>query len=716
MECLTDEILLMIFKHLHTDEITVISQVNKRFCNVARDVSLYRTLSFKNKLLLSAKYIHTLMHRYKEQMLSLSLMECFWIPSNSLKLALESCCNLRELYLTGSNLQFSALELIINNNPYLTKLAWSVPDKYSLVPLIHPTTGLPTQTYHQTQKMFKRLTSIMLRFNSLPSFEHFLPIFDSNEILVNELGLEYFSDHSSCFNTIGNSYFLYIKSEEKFLVRLRDAVIVNRYLHFNLIVMDFIIQTVREAADTGSLTALIAPGTSNSFCWNYIKSVFKTISFKKIDLSYCILGKEQMAWLSNLKQLKHLNLSNVSLFKLNLMKVVALNNPMLVSLNLSSCHDWIEKDLHGLEALALHCRHLKELNLSSLHIHSVNTDVNKLCQTVSKIKTLKALAIPACGLVNNMFPNTDDKNETLHRMSTSKSVSSLVLTTGFSPHCTPSKLLKLETSESGSYYTRNTRLSLEDENLVCQSGCGLDFIVEYCVQIEELEVVDTGFNSAFGGMNSQKDQYFCPPTFYLKDKVFFSICKLQSLRKLTLAGLSGVGMFSSLCQITGSCCLLEELSIAHCGQSGHSGSLSSLRQAVLNCKRLKKFRLDQPYFHLKENILEAFHSCKNLQLLCLISKNGKIPKKVEHYVNLFYQCQNLVGFFLFSGASASDSKKIHTELNHLFGKARRSSCITVLSYLNSLTEEGLKKVPYIYLRDVIKFESYVASCKTQTIP
>ena len=42
MECLTDEILLMIFKHLYTDEIAVISQVNKRFHNVARDASLYR--------------------------------------------------------------------------------------------------------------------------------------------------------------------------------------------------------------------------------------------------------------------------------------------------------------------------------------------------------------------------------------------------------------------------------------------------------------------------------------------------------------------------------------------------------------------------------------------------------------------------------------------------------------------------------------------------
>ena len=140
----------------------------------------------------------------------------------------------------------------------------------------------------------------------------------------------------------------------------------------------------------------------------------------------------------------------------------------------------------------------------------MNTDTNKLCQTVSKIKTLKALAIPACGLVNNMFPNSVEKNETLTRMSTSKSVSSLVLASDFSAQLlsSPNKVFKLDSPESGSYYTRNTRLSLEDEAVVCQSGSGLDFIVEFCTQLEELEVVDTGFNSAFGGMNSQKDQYF----------------------------------------------------------------------------------------------------------------------------------------------------------------------------------------------------------------
>ena len=46
-----------------------------------------------------------------------------------------------------------------------------------------------------------------------------------------------------------------------------------------------------------------------------------------------------------------------------------------------------------------------------------------------------------------------------------------------------------------------------------------------------------------------------------------------------------------------------------------------------------------------------------------------------------------------------------------YGKSRPSLCVTILPYFNALTEEGLKQVPYVYLRDVIRFESHVASCK-----
>ena len=51
-----------------------------------------------------------------------------------------------------------------------------------------------------------------------------------------------------------------------------------------------------------------------------------------------------------------------------------------------------------------------------------------------------------------------------------------------------------------------------------------------------------------------------------------------------------MGSFSTLTDITASCQHLEYLSIAHVGQQGHAGSLSYLKQALQNCKKLVTFR------------------------------------------------------------------------------------------------------------------------------
>lgn len=698
MESVTDEILLLICGFLNTEDLISISQVNKRFHNISHDPTLNRRIEIHNNLHVSSTILHRRCNQYANHLHTLIFKDCFWIPSYQIVAALQRCTKLKILFLTGCKLSMAGLVKISTSNPNLQKLGWSIPST-NISTELRKNEKL-TPLFHDIQSVFKKLSSLILRFETLASFEQFLPLFDSKEIFVEEFGLEYLSDRSSSYFTIGNTYSVHVKCREKFQLCLSHAINANRFLHFNLLVMDFVIQTIVKVSHTKQLTVLLAPGNINSPCWKYITTVLDSILFKRIDLSYCLLCKEQMTWLSKLTKLTHLNLSAVGSFKGNLMRVIANNCEDLVALNLTDCDDWIDKELHGLDAVATSCSKLKELNLSCLHIHAGQYELNKLCSLIGKMKNLTSLSIPACNLINNInLVDTKVKSANASR---------------YKPQ-TASKLVLFDESSSSSVETGDDSLSRKlrssQEELDISFGLsGLDSICRDCVKLRELEIIDTGFHSAFSKLSNQ-DQFYCPQTSHLKDKNFLPICQLTNLTKLTLAGLSGVSSFSSLSKITASCEQLEVLSIAHCGLSGHSGALSSLKSALTNCKKLKKFRLDQPHYILRENILSALYNCKRLEILCIISKNGKVPKNADIYISLFENCPRLVAFFLFSGSLVSEAKKLQSTLVKKYQRTRPSLCVTVLPYFNALTEEGLRQVPYVYLRDVIRFESRVATCK-----
>jgi len=703
MERLTDEILLLIFSDLATLDLFTVRQVNKRFRSVCNDGYLYRKMCFKKSLNVSTKLFHQLCIQHSNQIKSIIFTDCFWIPSNQMVNALQHCINIEELVLTGSRLSMKGLCRIFANNNRIKRLGWSIP---SPIPEFHKR----GQLFGDIQKIFKKLDGILLRFDSLNSFESFLPVFDTVDIVVNEFGLEYLSDRTSSYFAMGNIYRMYVKCREKFQICLKDAIDVNRFLHFNLLVTDFVMQTVSKAAKKHNIITLLAPGNTNSLCWKYISSVLDILSYERIHLSSSTLCKDQIKWLSKLTLLTHLNLSNVMAFKSNLMRAIAMNCPRLVSLNLSHCNDWIDKELHGLESVATHCLHLTELNLSSVHIHS-DSELNKLSKIISQMTSLKHLSLPSCGLVNNVaaIDNTKDN------MNNSPAILSRQ-TIGFKPTVTSSLALSFDNSSSSSdstdfanYMTRKVRLSQVEDSLTEQTGSGLDLICSSCLKIEELEIMNTGFNSAFNRSSTSDHKNFCPLSAQLRDKVFGRIGQLKYLRKLTFAGLSGISTFSSLNQIASCCELLEDLSIAYCGLSGHAGNLSVLQQAIVSCKNLKRFRFDQPHFVIRETFLESFYHCKRLQVLCLINKNGKAPKNPDEYMKLFHECPCLVAFFLFNGTTIAEATNLQKKISKTF-KCRPSLCVSILPYFNALTEEGLKNVPYIYLRDVIRFESRVAVC------
>ena len=236
---------------------------------------------------------------------------------------------------TGCKLTSAGLLKILANNPGIKKLGWTISEN------VFSDEG----HLESFKSAFKNLSSLILHFKTLRTFEIFLPVFDSKDLFVNEFGLHYLKSSTS------NTYGIYVKTQDKFQLHLEDAAVTNRFLHFNLLIMDFVIQTVSKAAETKSITTLLARG--NTICWRHIAPVLTTYTFEKIDLSLSVLAKDQMTWLSKLKELKYVNVSQVGQFKSNLMKAIATNCPHLLALNLSNCEDWINKVRFNLELLSL---------------------------------------------------------------------------------------------------------------------------------------------------------------------------------------------------------------------------------------------------------------------------------------------------------------------------------------------------------------------------
>lgn len=156
-----------------------------------------------------------------------------------------------------------------------------------------------------------------------------------------------------------------------------------------------------------------------------------------------------------------------------------------------------------MDAVATNCTKLNELNLSCLHIHASHKELNRLCSIISKMKNLISLAVPPCNLINNININSE-KIRILPSRSWSCS--------SYKPQFVSNLVLSDESSSSSLddnvILARKLRSSQEDSSEVSYTESGLDTIVASCCKIEELEIIDTGFHSAFSRLSTNQDQFF----------------------------------------------------------------------------------------------------------------------------------------------------------------------------------------------------------------
>eukprot|EP00794_Sanderia_malayensis_P010958 gene10958-12119_t len=705
IEWISDEVLLKIFSELSHKDVLKVGRVNKRFHRVSQDPSLNRNLWFGNSgenLHLSANVLRNYVHKYSGYLESFSFIDCYWITPQQLCRLLKPCRNLRELDLIGCDLSLRLLDVLLQNNKQLTKLGWSIPSK-DLSPDLFTDEREQTELNTRIQQSLLQLKSLKLRFYRLVHFETIVSLFPY-EMTLNELCLEYRGQKTTSIIHAGSDYSIDIKSNCPFPAYLNSLHFINRYLHFNLILMDFVTKVVLHAAETDQLTCLLAPGSRNSLCWKYIAPSYKTSLLTMIDLSSTCLTAEQMNWLGKLENLTYLNLQHVQDFKLNLMKAIAMNCPNLETLNLHNCADWIDKDLCALEVLAKSCTKLKNLNLGKIccHTSAFSQQGNLFCKRISALRQLKSLSISPCCAVNTTEDDSAASREN-HPMIKLPPRRSTLLDN--SSQCSSSQVLL-----SAGYVTRYVTQQRQYHERVIQIGSGLDMLIEELKHIEQFELIDVGYSSVFSVPDECSGlSFICPTTRSLKDASLLSLKSWTKLKSLTLAGLPGLGSFSSLIDIAAHCKCLEFLSLANIGLPGHSNALAYLPEALNNCQSLKTLRLDQPHYHINEKFLQSLYSCKRLESICIICKDAKIPKEPDSYVELFEACQSLCVLQLFSGAPSSTCKQIQKELIRRYQRTRPPLSIAILHFSQSLTEDGLQTIPYAHLKNLTCFETRVAT-------
>lgn len=294
-------------------------------------------------LFLSPRMLQSYMTKHAGWIQSLILIDCYWITACKIGNYLKFCRSLRELDVVGCELSLPILAVLAERNLHLTVLGWSIPCKLNESDL-YGQNGVPTLLNSQLCNLFRRLSSLKLRCRELDQFKTIINLFPRDMRLA-EFALEYNGLKPTSIIHDGSGCNIHVKSNIPFSTfydgRLQTHH--NISLYFNVILMDFATKMTLNAAKTGELTALIAPGSFNVVTMDQIASSFKTPLLSAVNLSCTYLTAEWINWLGSLTHLKCLNLQHVKNFKANLMKAVATNCPNLISLNLNNCDEWVDE-------------------------------------------------------------------------------------------------------------------------------------------------------------------------------------------------------------------------------------------------------------------------------------------------------------------------------------------------------------------------------------
>nr|XP_033770371.1 F-box/LRR-repeat protein 18 isoform X2 [Geotrypetes seraphini] len=681
---LSDEILLHILSYIPSiDLILNVRRTCRKLETLCLDKSLIQHVLLHKEYQASDDHVKQLLRQIGGDIQVLDMSGCYWLSGLTID-HVTRCKNLVKLNLSGCNLTSIRLSKILSNLHHLCSLAIDVYPGFDASKLSSECKATLSSVLELKQTLFTPSYGVVPCCTSLEKLLLYFEIFDrtregdlmSGQLMVGESNVPHYQNLRLFYARLapGN-----VNQE---VVRLYLAVLSDRTpenLHAFLISVP---ANLAESGATKNLLDCMARNVSLDALqlpknWINGSSLLQQMKFSKpfyFSFSRCTLSGTQLIQ-------RVINSGKEKDFK------------SLVSLNFSGCiyclypdslfrkaDDDIDSSI--LETLVTSCPKLKHLNFSGAHHHSSEITGKHLCQLLSCLQHLRSLSLPVCAV--------PDPSESMGKLSSQTMANAVP--------CGFGKKVRIGVQP----YPRN---SSEQDSM--KLSVFWRFLGN-CLFLESLELLGSNFSSAMP-RNEPAIRNSLPPcsrSQHVGDAELGAISQLAFLRNLTLAQLPGVMTGSGLISIGLKCQQLQTLSLANLGMMGKVVYMSALCDMLSNCKQLKDFRLEQPYFTANSQFFQALSQCSSLQRLCIISRSGTFqPDAVMAFMA---SCHKVVVCHMFTNDTLTACKSLQQSLLRSFQAHRPALNVVIFPLLHEGLTDVIRDVPIMHLDEITLFKSRVA--------
>ncbi|ESO88107.1 hypothetical protein LOTGIDRAFT_126647 [Lottia gigantea] len=199
-------------------------------------------------------------------------------------------------------------------------------------------------------------------------------------------------------------------------------------------------------------------------------------------------------------------------------------------------------------------------------------------------------------------------------------------------------------------------------------------------------------------MHPKTFHYQACSSFRVRDEDILCISQWKNLKYLQLSGLHGILKGHSLIAIAKGCINLQQLYIAYLGLNGNCSYMLSLCSALPHFKNLLDFRLEQPHMKLDQTFFSACTSCKHLERLCILSKNGSFDS--DGVTSFVEDVSSLIVLQLFTGSTLSSCRSLQKSLSSKYKHTRPALFVTIHPLFHNEMPQMSSNIPAKHLEDI----------------
>ncbi|XP_026981492.1 F-box/LRR-repeat protein 18 isoform X1 [Sagmatias obliquidens] len=679
----SDEILLHILSHVPSiDLILNVRRTCRKLAALCLDKSLTHTVLLQKDYEASEDKVKQLVTEIGWEIQQLSMAGCYWLSGSTVE-HVARCRGLVKVNLSGCHLTSLRLSKVLSALQRLRSLAIDVSPGFDASQLSGECKATLSRVRELKQTLYTPSYGVVPCCTSLEKLLLYFEILDrtregavlSGQLMVGQSNVPRYQHLRVFYARLAPGY---INQE---VVRLYLAVLSDRTpenLHA------FLISVPGSFAESGATK-------------NLLESMARNVALDALQLP--------KSWLNGSALLQHMKFSSPFYFSFSrcalsgghlIRRVIDGGRDLrsLAGLNLSGCAHCLapdsllrkaEDDIDSgiLETLVAACGNLRHLNLSAAHHHSPEGPGRHLCQLLARLCHLRSLSLPVCAVADSA-PRAD-------RAPVQPAT-----------HAVPRG------------FGKKVRIGVPSgpDPFSGQAGPLPSSVFWSLLKsvpfLDRLELIGSNFSSAMP-RNEPAIRNSLPPCGRAQsvgDSEVAAIGQLAFLRHLTLAQLPSILTGSGLVSIGVQCQQLQSLSLAHLGTMGKVAYTSALADMLKHCKRLKDFRLEQPYFSANAQFFQALSQCSALQRLCLVSRSGTLQP--EAVLAFMARCLHVVVCHLFTGESLSTCRSLQQSLLRSFQAERPALNVVIFPLLHEGLTDVIRDVPMVHLDEVTLFKSRVA--------